>query len=131
LCDGNIVSGVLPSISNHNTRAEATIALIIGTTIHAQDFRDVEGDKLNGRTTLPILLPRGSRWLAGMGIVAWSIGLSQYSALHWAGKIVFVTLGAGVGTTFVWKGEKYDKGYSYDAYNVSTIAMSAEDRKLT
>jgi len=51
-------------------------ALIILSTIHAQDFRDEVGDKLMGRQTIPIVWPEGSRvWILVM-LTAWSVGLS-------------------------------------------------------
>ncbi len=100
--------------------AETVIPLIIGTTIHAQDFRDVEGDKLKGRTTLPIAYPRGSRWSVLVAILGWSVALARWTSMvHWALKIAYVTMGACVGCVFVLHAKVENDRKSYDAYNVS------------
>ncbi|KAJ8473053.1 hypothetical protein ONZ51_g8103 [Trametes cubensis] len=48
-------------------------ALIIMTTIQAQDFKDVEGDAAIGRETLPILYPDASRVVTAALIPIWSV----------------------------------------------------------
>jgi 1,4-dihydroxy-2-naphthoate octaprenyltransferase len=55
-------------------------AIVILTTIHVQDFADVEGDAAMGRRTLPIISPVGSRLLAITTITAYS----WYVAAFWA-----------------------------------------------
>lgn len=74
----------------------AVTAAIVMTTIHAQDFPDVVGDKVRGRKTIPLLLSeawaRGS--LAGL-ILFWSIVCLRFwnvkSTLAW-----MAVLGIGV-----------------------------------
>ncbi|KAI0092001.1 UbiA prenyltransferase family-domain-containing protein [Irpex rosettiformis] len=102
--------------------AETVIPLIIGTTIHAQDFRDVEGDKLKGRTTLPILLPRGSRWSVFLLVLGWSVVLAGWaSTVHLTLKIAYMALGVWVGSIFVLRERIEDDRWSYDAYNVRCL----------
>ncbi|KAH9971872.1 UbiA prenyltransferase family [Lactifluus volemus] len=68
----------------------ALSAGIILTTIHMQDFKDVRGDSVAGRVTLPIAYPTLSRVSTALLLIAWSWGLSQ----TW---ILDVAAAAGVG----------------------------------
>ncbi|KAF4621148.1 hypothetical protein D9613_000280 [Agrocybe pediades] len=77
-------------------------ALLILTTITAQDFADVEGDKLSHRRTMPIIAPNGSRWV-------W--GLDMYSGCG------FLALGTLVGLRyFCFRDPRSDRS-SYVLYN--------------
>ena len=60
-------------------KALAYNSLIILSTIHVQDFPDVEGDTAQNRKTIPILAPVLSRPLTGAMIISWSI----YMAFVW------------------------------------------------
>lgn len=52
----------------------ALCSLVIITTIHAQDFPDVAGDRARGRGTMPLLYGEtGSRWALAVAVVIWSI----------------------------------------------------------
>ncbi|KAL0960435.1 hypothetical protein HGRIS_005478 [Hohenbuehelia grisea] len=53
-------------------------SLIIFTTIHAQDFRDEEGDRLQGRRTLPIVSPSLSRTSMLVTLLLWSLSLAVF-----------------------------------------------------
>ncbi|KAI4523453.1 hypothetical protein K525DRAFT_196357, partial [Schizophyllum commune Loenen D] len=54
-------------------------ALLLTTTIHAQDFRDRVGDLIIGRKTLPIILPSAvARWTRGALIFVWSTVLLHF-----------------------------------------------------
>ncbi|KAG7094949.1 hypothetical protein E1B28_005750 [Marasmius oreades] len=66
---------------------------IIWTTIHVQDFRDEVGDRVQGRITLPTLLPEASRHITFFLINAWSIGLGQYWGLSSIAYALFVSFG--------------------------------------
>jgi 4-hydroxybenzoate polyprenyltransferase len=47
---------------------------LIFTTIHAQDFRDEEGDKARGRETVQTALgDKGARWAVVVAAVGWSV----------------------------------------------------------
>lgn len=114
-------------LSEGTSSAEAIIPLIICTTIHAQDFRDSVGDRIKGRSTLPILFPRGSRWLLFASILGWSVVLAERaSGVHYATKVTYVIIGIFVGALFVLQGEGEQDQQSYDAYNVrdSTVTVS-------
>lgn len=48
-------------MNQNQLAAAAASAFLILSTVHAQDFRDVEGDAKQGRKTFPILAPEVSR----------------------------------------------------------------------
>ncbi|KAK7681417.1 hypothetical protein QCA50_015509 [Cerrena zonata] len=74
--------------------------LVYLTTFHAQDFKDVDGDRLIGRSTLPILFPHVARLSMFVGMFAWSILLPLFWQLDWVISIVFTALGLFVGARF-------------------------------
>ncbi len=93
-------------------------ALIIISTIYAQDFRDEVGDKRMGRRTLPILWPKGSRISILMALAAWSIGLSQACELDLLFSVPFCAWAMFVGLRFFWKRTAEADQRSYRYYNV-------------
>ncbi|KAG0699981.1 hypothetical protein DFH29DRAFT_983276 [Suillus ampliporus] len=50
-----------PSLDRTSITALLCSAFVILMTIHVQDFADVNGDRMLGRRTLPIVAPEGSR----------------------------------------------------------------------
>ena len=58
-------------------RAQAWLLLtgfIVMTTVHAQDLPDVEGDRLRGRKTMPLVYgERIARWSVTLSVCFWSI----------------------------------------------------------
>ncbi|EIW54174.1 uncharacterized protein TRAVEDRAFT_132392 [Trametes versicolor FP-101664 SS1] len=54
---------------------------IFATTIHAQDFQDVDGDLTIGRRTIPIIFGDAARWTVIVPLVIWSVGLSVFWGL--------------------------------------------------
>ena len=93
-------------------------ALIIFSTIHAQDFRDEIGDRMLGRKTLPIVWPEFSRVAILALMTAWSVGLSVACEINVYCSLAFCTLAAFVGTRFyVYRDVEADKR-SYLYYNV-------------
>ncbi|RAH68431.1 UbiA family prenyltransferase [Aspergillus aculeatinus CBS 121060] len=49
------------------------LAGAITTTVHAQDFRDIDGDRATGRRTVPLLIGDGNaRSALAVGIIAWT-----------------------------------------------------------
>ena len=51
---------------------------LVFTSVHVQDFPDVEGDKTVGRMTFPIYAPELSRFLTLFITTAWSVFLSWF-----------------------------------------------------
>ena len=96
----------------------AVNALIIFSTIHAQDFRDEIGDKLMGRRTIPIVWPEGSRvWILAM-LAAWSVGLSWACDLAVPFSALFCCLSLYVGLRFFQKRTADADRRTYIYYNV-------------
>ena len=96
--------------------------LVYLTTFHAQDFKDIDGDMLLGRSTLPILFPHIARASMFMGMLTWSILLPFFWKLDWAVSSIFVALGLFVGMRFASrKARVVEDQISFYWYNVSPI----------
>ncbi|KAI0270494.1 UbiA prenyltransferase family-domain-containing protein [Gloeopeniophorella convolvens] len=96
----------------------AVNALIILSTIHAQDFRDEVGDKLAGRQTIPIVWPQASRAGILVLLVTWSLGLSWACTLSHAVAIPFCAWAVFVGLRFYTKRTADADCRSYRYYNI-------------
>jgi 4-hydroxybenzoate polyprenyltransferase len=96
--------------------------LIIFTTIQAQDFADVEGDKISGRRTIPIIAPEGSRISILAALMLWSWVLAALWGLGPVSGAIFFIMGCFVGARyFKFRDAKADK-LSYLLYNVWLVA---------
>ncbi|KAH9483264.1 Fumagillin beta-trans-bergamotene synthase [Psilocybe cubensis] len=98
-------------------------ASIILTTIHAQDFRDLIGDIQEGRSTIPIVLPKSSRASMPVLLVAWMAVLmavhQEWNVVDWAA----LALGTVVGLRFYFIHEAAADQTSYTLYNVWLIVV--------
>ncbi|KAJ6603685.1 hypothetical protein B0H10DRAFT_642304 [Mycena sp. CBHHK59/15] len=93
-------------------------ASIFATTIYAQDFRDVVGDSLIHRDTIPLRFGSSSRTALLLGVLAWSIGLCRIWSVDLYSTVGFICLGAYAGARFmVYKTVEEDRN-SYFFYNV-------------
>jgi len=99
----------------------AVNALIILTTIHAQDFYDEVGDRLQGRQTLPIVWPEASRIIMLLMTLAWSFGLLWVTSIDHLYSTVFFGLGALVGMRFYLQRDIDSDRLSYIYYNVGML----------
>ncbi|KAF8459728.1 UbiA prenyltransferase family [Gautieria morchelliformis] len=98
-------------------------ASIILTTIHAQDFPDVEGDRVQGRVTLPIYAPNGSRILTFIALIAWSIHLGWIWGIGWLWHLFLSALGGYVGWRYYHFRAAVEDGASYRIYNVWLVLV--------
>ena len=106
------------TMSSRTLISFAVNALIIFSTIHAQDFRDEVGDKLMGRRTIPIVWPEGSRiWILAI-LTAWSVGLSWACNMAILFSAPFCFLSLFVGLRFFQKRTADADRQSYLYYNV-------------
>ncbi|KAF8996788.1 UbiA prenyltransferase family [Cyathus striatus] len=106
-------------ISKPTTRlAHAGSSFIVLLTIHAQDFEDVIGDMRNGRSTLPILMPLGSRISMLFGMVLTSIALSFFWTFNVFISTGFISLGSWVGLRFMFLRDRKSDKQSYLFYNM-------------
>lgn len=88
-------------------------------TIHAQDFKDVHGDRLVGRKTLPILFPRHARKTVLASVFCWSAALAAVWELDALAAVLFVGLGAAVGVRFLVHTSMEEDQRSFYLYSVS------------
>jgi 4-hydroxybenzoate polyprenyltransferase len=94
--------------------------ILIFTTIQAQDFPDVEGDKALGRMTFPIYAPEFSRAFTLFATVAWSAFLSWFWGVGPVNAAFLIIFGAYVGLRYYhWRTLEADKR-SYLIFNVRT-----------
>ncbi len=103
--------------------------ILIFTTIQAQDFPDVEGDKALGRITFPIYAPEFSRAFTLFATVAWSIFLSWFWGVGPISAAFLVIFGTYVGLRYYrWRTLEADKK-SYLIFNVR-LQISHETGKV-
>jgi hypothetical protein len=110
------------------------ITTVFASTVHCQDFKDEEGDRLIGRCTVPIKFPLGSRLVAGLGIPMWSFFLCYIWDIDWFCTLAFVAYGCVVGARF-WFLRTRDadklscKYYSVGASILNPLAISVLMRR--
>ena len=67
-----------------------TFALVIATTVHAQDFQDVDGDREIGRNTVPMMFPLLSRVVLLFLVPLWTIVITLFSGPPmWLGAMYY------------------------------------------
>ncbi|KAN0082497.1 UbiA prenyltransferase family [Tylopilus felleus] len=81
--------------------AVAMSTMIFATTLHCQDFKDAEGDRMIGRKTLPILFPSLARFSVLVGLPLWSVCLTCLWKIDAICSAAFVAYAALVGMRFV------------------------------
>lgn len=95
---------------------------MLATTIHAQDFRDEDGDRAVGRRTIPLVFPRIARYTMLVMLPAWSLALATMWKL---GDLTapFVLVAVFIGGRFVIVRTVCDDDMSYTWYNVSRVRL--------
>ena len=91
---------------------------IVFTTIHAQDFQDEAGDRLEKRRTIPIVMPQLGRVSMPVGLLAWSCALAFQWSRSLALSLAVLALGALVGGRFYFLRTPQADKASYVLYNV-------------
>lgn len=92
--------------------------ILIFTTIQAQDFPDVEGDKALGRMTFPIYAPEFSRLFTLVATIVWSMFLSWFWEVGPVSTAFLVCFGTYIGMRYyLWRTLDADKR-SYLIFNV-------------
>ncbi|CAI6336426.1 unnamed protein product [Periconia digitata] len=102
-------------------------ALALLTTIHAQDFRDVEGDELRERSTITTLVGESSaRWILSVMTVFWSLFLPRWIGVEFCGGTIVAGSGCSVALMTV-KGlgqrNAWLDSVMYRAYNVWLLGL--------
>ncbi|KAJ7206140.1 UbiA prenyltransferase family [Mycena haematopus] len=93
-------------------------ALVVLTTIHSQDFSDVDGDAAFGRITLPIYAPTISRLLTPFTLIMWSVLLGRLWNLGPTSHFLLCGLGGAVGWRFFRFRTPSCDANTFVAYNV-------------
>lgn len=87
------------------------------TTSHAQDFKDVVGDELVGRSSFPLAHPTASR-LAMFVTIPWSVALSLLWEIRPLFSVLFILVGLAVPMRFWGKRQIKADQRSYYLYCV-------------
>jgi len=99
-------------------RAIILSGFIIATTIQAQDFKDVLGDRIFNRSTMPIVWPRASRVTVLVAMAAWSLWLPRIWGISSGVADVFGATGLSVGLCcYLFRSVKADQ-FMYILYNL-------------
>ena len=98
--------------------------LIVGTTVHAQDFRDEEGDRQQGRRTIPIVFPKAGRGSMLAVLLLWTAIVN--GVWHTPTPIFasMALLALWVGLRFIFLRTQAEDRFSYLLYNVSRMNTS-------
>ncbi|KAI1821620.1 hypothetical protein F4861DRAFT_541791 [Xylaria intraflava] len=91
------------------------LSACITTTVHIQDFRDVQGDRVAGRRTVPLAIgDTAARLLAAVCVFGWTGAVAWYWRAAWV-QVVFAAVAGGIllwnlfwdrtvkGDVFTWK----------------------------
>ncbi|EPQ53734.1 hypothetical protein GLOTRDRAFT_24494, partial [Gloeophyllum trabeum ATCC 11539] len=91
--------------------------VLLMTTVHTQDFKDVVGDRIHNRKTLPIVMPKASRIFILVAMTAWSLFLPTLWGVHPLVAILFAALGFLIGVLcYAFRSVKADQ-IMYLVYN--------------
>ncbi|KAG1844924.1 hypothetical protein DFJ58DRAFT_801613 [Suillus subalutaceus] len=111
------------SLDGTSIKALFCSGLVILLTIHAQDFADVDGDRMSGRRTLPIITPKGSRIYMLCVLPLFSFALASFWSLGPLSTVLFVFMGSWVGIRyFIFRDEICDQS-TYRLYNIWLIGV--------
>jgi hypothetical protein len=123
------------AVIQHSRRLEPQLlnAVIIFTTIHAQDFRDEVGDRAVGRHTIPTEMPEIGRVSILIGVIGWSIIIGAFFSSSTLASSLLITMGTWIGSRFYLLRDIENDRKSYTAYNVgiaSSLVVSSYDLTL-
>ena len=97
---------------------QLTIA-VFTSTVHCQDFKDVGGDRITGRCTVPIMFPITSRLVVGLGLPIWSFVLCCIWDIDWFCTVAFIAYACFVGGRFLFLRTRNADKRSCKYYSVS------------
>lgn len=111
-------------MDNRTFLAQVISSLIVLTTIHSQDFEDVEGDRIQGRRTLPLVFPQASRAIMVACLPAWSILL----CLFWQSEPLYMATllitGCVLSARYHFLRSRKSDRVSYILYNVRMVSKA-------
>ncbi|KAI0819210.1 UbiA prenyltransferase family-domain-containing protein [Trametes gibbosa] len=91
---------------------------IFATTIHTQDFKDVDGDRSIGRRTIPIVYGEAARWTVMGPLCLWSLGLWVFWGLDVVTGSAFTALAVYVGILYLRAESVYEYQRAFYWYNL-------------
>jgi len=112
------LAGINRSLTMAQLAVVSSSALIVITTIHAQDFRDIEGDQQLGRATFPLIYPYFSRHTMLPVLLGWSLILISASDLRGPLALGLLALSALTGLRFACLKNVSADRRSYLLYNI-------------
>lgn len=98
---------------------------LYATTNHAQDFKDEDGDRALGRSTIPLAVPKVARMSIFVGLAFWSIILSVVWELNLLYAVCFIALGVLIGGRYLKYEGMHQDQVSYYWYNVSILPLQS------
>ncbi|KAG1736677.1 UbiA prenyltransferase family-domain-containing protein [Suillus paluster] len=107
-----------PSLDRTSITALCCSGLVILMTIHVQDFADVNGDRMLGRRTLPIVAPEGSRIYILCVLPLISFALASFWNLGPLCSILFISMGIVVGLRCYLVRDEIGDQSNYWLYNI-------------
>lgn len=111
-------------LSSNQLAAVIGSALMILSTVHAQDFRDVEGDAAQGRQTFPILSPSLSRISMPFSLLFSSGALVFLSESNIVVRVVLLLCAVATSVRFMLLRTQKEDARSYLYYNVRSCLLS-------
>ena len=100
------------------------LAVVIFTTIQAQDMRDQEGDRLRGRRTLPLVIgDKAARYSIVVSICFWSILCPMFWRLRAESFVLPCIFGAIVCGRFLFNRSAEEDRMSYRLYNIWIVCI--------
>ncbi|KAK7462863.1 hypothetical protein VKT23_007439 [Stygiomarasmius scandens] len=121
----------LPPVNEMVWLAPYISIALIWMTIHVQDFRDEEGDKLQGRITLPTLLPETSRSLTAALLIFWSIALGIFWNLGPVVFSIFALSGTCIAARIFWRRTEAEDKISLRYYMASLCIVEYVGNNLS
>ena len=124
-----IIKGCDPSKVSETGKLAVQLTIAVFTsTVHCQDFKDIEGDRITGRRTVPIMFPITSRLVVGLGLPIWSYLLCCIWDVDRFCTLVFVAYGCFVGGRFLClrtrdADKRSCKYYSVNSRSVAVMAV--------
>ncbi|TFK38914.1 UbiA prenyltransferase family-domain-containing protein [Crucibulum laeve] len=113
-----IIMGNAQNLDSKAVCAIACSALVIFTTIHAQDCADVEGDRALNRVTFPIYAPEASRVTLFLALIIWSIFLGQIWDISIENMMLLCVFGSYIGWRYYCLRSVEADKRSYLIYNI-------------
>jgi 4-hydroxybenzoate polyprenyltransferase len=100
------------------------IGFVVVTTVHAQDFEDMDGDAARKRWTVPLVIGEyAARWFVSLAVPFWSLLIPCYFRSHALGYMGPTLLAAIVVYRYLAKRDKEENRKSFRIWNLWTVSL--------